>query len=66
MLLNLLDAQLKTQQNQRLRTESVKQRVEESKEGRKAEAHLVSKAFALYLSLIELGTLELKGFSQSP
>lgn len=66
MLLNLLDARLKTQQNQRLRTEPVKQREEESEEGRKAEAFYRFKAFSLHLLSIEVGTLKLKGSLQSP
>ncbi len=36
-LVNLLNVQLKIQQNQRLQTESEKHKEDESKEGRKAE-----------------------------
>lgn len=58
MLLDSLDARLKAQLNQRLRTEPARQREEESEGGRKAEAFYRFKAFSLYLLSIEVGTLE--------
>lgn len=66
MLLNSLDARLKTRWNQRLRTEPVKEREEESEESQQAEAFYGFKAFSLYLLSTEVGTLELKGLPQSP